>query len=64
LLRDVAKSRPDDPFAATVQFDLALVLRDWGRIAEARDLLRSIADRRAAGPVGDRARAVAASLDD
>ncbi|MBP2681044.1 MAG: hypothetical protein H6Q78_907, partial [Candidatus Krumholzibacteriota bacterium] len=63
LLREVVRSQPPDPLAATAQLDLALILRDRGKIDEARDLLRSVAERRAAGPVGDRARAVAASLD-
>jgi hypothetical protein len=62
LLRDVVKAQPDDPLAAIAQINLALALRDQGKLTEAREILRSVAERYAAEPVGERARDVAASL--
>ena len=63
LLRDVIASGVDDPLAGIAEVDLALVLRDQGRNAEARKLLLSVASRRDIGPLAQRGRDLAASLD-
>jgi hypothetical protein len=63
LLRDVIHTGVDGPLAGIADVDLALVLRDQGRIAEARTLLLSVAERRDSGPLAERGRELAASLE-
>lgn len=66
LLRDAAKSRlddpPSDPLAAVAQINLAVVLRDQGKFAEAREILRYVAERHAGEPIGERARSIGTAL--
>jgi hypothetical protein len=64
LLRGVIGSGVRDPLAGIAELDLALVLRDEGKTAEARQLLLSLASRRGLGPLAERGRDLAATLED
>ncbi len=59
LLRDVVKSHTHDPLAAIAQVNLAIVVRDQGNIAEARDILRAVAQRHEGEPIAKRAAEIA-----
>ena len=66
LLRDVLKSHVKDPVPDTLlaiaQIDLAVVLRDQGRLAEAREILSGVRSRHAGTPLGERAGEIGAEL--
>ena len=66
LLRDVVKSRHDDPpsdlLLAVAQINLAVVLRDQGDLAEAREILSGVRSRHAGTPIGERAGELDAAL--